>query len=104
VVGEEWEQPLRWADAAVCVLTSAYIASPWCTAELGIAQSRGSRLPPMRAEPGVPHPLLNSVQYLDMTVDAAGLADRLSSVIWPAPRARSCGLRTCRTALTQWCL
>ena len=46
LVGEEWQQRLherlRWADAVVCVLTSAYIASPWCTAEVGIAQSRGS--------------------------------------------------------------
>src|SRR4051794_3650436 len=36
VVGEEWErrlrERLRWADAVVCVLTSAYLASVWCTA------------------------------------------------------------------------
>jgi hypothetical protein len=36
VVGEEWEQRLherlRWADAVVCLLTSAYLASVWCTA------------------------------------------------------------------------
>jgi hypothetical protein len=25
---------LRWADALVCVLTAAYVASTWCTAEL----------------------------------------------------------------------
>ena len=58
VVGEEWEQRLherlRWADAVVCVLTSAYVESAWCTAEVGIAQSRGSRLLPIRAEPGCP--------------------------------------------------
>ena len=32
-VGEEWEQRLherlRWADAVVCLLTSAYLASVW---------------------------------------------------------------------------
>ena len=75
VVGEEWErrlrERLRWADAVVCVLTSAYLASVWCTAELTIAQSRGSRLLPVQAEPGVRHPLLNAVQYVDLTADAA---------------------------------
>ena len=63
-VGEEWEQRLherlRWADAVVCVVTSASVASPWCTAEVGIARSRGSRLLPVLAEPGMVHPLLGS--------------------------------------------
>src|SRR3712207_4296761 len=66
LAGEEWErrllERLRWADAFVCLLSSAYLASVWCTAELTIAQSRGSRLLPLRAEPGVRHPLLDSVQ------------------------------------------
>jgi hypothetical protein len=34
VVGEEWEQRLserlRRADAVVCVVTSAFLASKWC--------------------------------------------------------------------------
>jgi hypothetical protein len=59
VVGEEWEQRLherlRWADAVVCLLTSAYLTSVWCTAELVTAQNRGGRLLPVRAEPGVDH-------------------------------------------------
>ena len=50
-VGEDWEQRLyerlRWADAVVCVVTSAYVASQWCTAEVAIARSRGSRLLPV---------------------------------------------------------
>ena len=44
-VGEEWEQRLherlRWADAVVCVVTSAYLASTWCTAEVGICPVTG---------------------------------------------------------------
>ena len=36
LAGEEWQQRLherlRWADAMVCVLTSAYVSSTWCTA------------------------------------------------------------------------
>ena len=73
VVGEEWEQRLherlRWADAVVCLLTSAYLASVWCTAELTIAHTRGSRLLPVRAEPGVDHPLLKAVQRADAATD-----------------------------------
>jgi hypothetical protein len=73
VVGEQWEQRLhqrlRWADAVVCLLTSAYLASVWCTAELVTAQNRGSRLLPVRAEPGVDHPLLKAVQRADAATD-----------------------------------
>lgn len=51
VVGDEWEkrlyERLRWADAVVCLLTSAYLASVWCTAELVTARNRGSRLLPV---------------------------------------------------------
>ncbi|MGB6164439.1 MAG: toll/interleukin-1 receptor domain-containing protein [Pseudonocardiaceae bacterium] len=49
--GEQWRlrlhERLRSADAVVCVLTSAYLASTWCTAEVAIAQSRGTRVIPM---------------------------------------------------------
>lgn len=74
-LGEEWEERLherlRWADAVVCVVTSAYISSVWCTAEIGIARSRGCRLLPVLAEPGVRHPLLASLQHVDSTMDGA---------------------------------
>src|SRR4051794_12510735 len=107
VVGEEWErrlrERLRWADAVVCVLTSAYLASVWCTAELTIAQSRGSRLLPLRAEPGVRHPLLDSVQDVDMTIDAAAARARVAEALlrvdaaggygWPDDRSPFPGLR-----------
>jgi WD40 repeat protein len=72
-VGEEWDkrlhERLRWADAVVCVVTSASVNSTWCTAEISIALSRGSRLLPVRAESGVDHPLLRSAQYADLTRD-----------------------------------
>ena len=58
-VGEVWEQRLyerlRWADAVVCLVTSAYRDSVWCAAEVGIARSLGSRLLPVLAEPGQAH-------------------------------------------------
>jgi hypothetical protein len=107
VVGEEWEhrlhERLRWADAVVCVLTSAYLASVWCTAELVIAQNRGSRVLPVRAEPGVSHPLLRAVQRADATTDIgvsrAQLAEALRRLDaaggsgWPDDRPPFPGLR-----------
>jgi hypothetical protein len=95
LAGEEWEkrlrERLRWADAVICVLTSAYLASVWCTAELTIAQSRGSRLLPVCAEPGVRHPLLNSVQYVDITADAAAAWARVAEALLQIDAAGGCG-------------
>jgi hypothetical protein len=75
VVGDGWDQRLherlRWADAVVCVVTPAYVASTWCSAEVGIAMSRGSRLLPVRARPKAVHPLLSAAQYADLTEDPA---------------------------------
>ncbi len=74
VVGEDWDERLyerlRWADAVVCVVTSASVASTWCSAEVAIAVSRGGRVLPVRAEPGVDHPLLRSVQHADLARDS----------------------------------
>jgi energy-coupling factor transporter ATP-binding protein EcfA2 len=112
LVGDAWQQRLherlRWADALVCVLTSAYLTSPWCSAELGIAQSRGGRLLPVRAEEGVRHPLLDSIQYVDMTVDAGAARAKLAEALlridaaggygWPDDRSPFPGLRPLDTA------
>ena len=72
-VGDVWEErlheQLRRADAVVCVVTRAYRASTWCTAEIAVARSRGSRLLPVRAEPGATHPLLDSLQYADPSAE-----------------------------------
>ena len=106
-VGEQWErrlhERLRWADAVVCVVTCAYLGSLWCTAEVGIALSRGSRVLPVRAEPGVVHPLLTSFQHADLTVDSsvarAALVGELRRVDavggwgWPDDRSPFPGLR-----------
>jgi type II secretory pathway predicted ATPase ExeA len=96
-LGEEWEQRLherlRWAEAVVCLVTSAYIDSAWCTAELGVARSRGSRLLPISVEPALTHPLLPSLQYADLSDPTATrtlLAKALLGVggAWPWPDAR----------------
>src|SRR6476661_7842346 len=68
-VGEQWQdrlfERLRWGDAVVCVITSAFVGSAWCSAEVGVAISRGSRVVPVVVEAGVRHPLLGGIQYAD---------------------------------------
>jgi hypothetical protein len=107
-VGEEWDkrlhERLRWADAVVCVVTSAAVASTWCTAEISIALSRGSRVLPVLAEPRVGHPLLPCAQYADLTVDAAAgraalvealrRVDAVGGFGWPDDRSPFPGLRS----------
>jgi hypothetical protein len=87
-VGEVWEQRLyerlRWADAVVCLVISAYRDSAWCTAEVGIARSLGSRLLPVLAEPGQAHPLLQSSQY--QYTDLAGDPDAARAAVGEALR------------------
>lgn len=78
-IGEEWEQrlhdELRLVDAVVCMVTSAYLASRWCAVEIANAQSRGSKLLPVKAEPGMADPLLKSIQHADLT-QGPGLSGR----------------------------
>ena len=54
-LGDQWErrlhERLRWADALVCVLTSAYVTSMWCTAELAITHSREIDCSPSEPNP-----------------------------------------------------
>jgi hypothetical protein len=84
----------------VCLVTSAYLASPWCTAEVAIAQSRSSRLLPVRAEANLAHPLLTEFQYTDVAgKPRAALAEALRRVDafggfgWPDDRSPFPGLR-----------
>ncbi|MGQ0774632.1 MAG: nSTAND1 domain-containing NTPase [Pseudonocardiales bacterium] len=106
-VGEVWRQRLherlRWADAVVCVVTSASVASSWCTAEIAMAQARGSRLLPLRAEPDADHPLLTDVHHIDLAQDSAAAHAALIAALhrvdaaggggWPDDRSPFPGLR-----------
>lgn len=103
-VGEQWRQrlhkQLRGADAVVCLVTSAYLASTWCTAEVAIAQSLDSVLLPVLAEPGVVHPFLTDVQHTDWTQNSrAALAEALRRIDdgggfgWPDDQFPFPGLR-----------
>jgi len=105
--GEHWRlrlhERLRWADAVVCFLTSAYVASTWCTAEVAVAQSRGSRLVPVLAESGVVHPLLSDIQHIDLTQDPTSAPAALDEALrrvdaaggfgWPDNQSPFPGLR-----------
>jgi hypothetical protein len=107
-IGEEWEQRLyerlRWADAMVCLITSAYLASPWCSAEVGVARSHGSRLLPLLAERGVEYPLLEWSQYADLATDPVAARAALTAALrrvdaaggwgWPDGRSPFPGLRS----------
>jgi TIR domain/WD domain, G-beta repeat len=72
-VGEQWKQrlyrELRRVDAVIGVVTASFVVSEWCFAEVGIADSRGCRLMPLRAEAGVVHPLMRELQYTDYHAD-----------------------------------
>ena len=108
VVGDQWRQRLherlRWADAVVCVVTSAYLTSRWCAAEVEIARSRGSRLMPVQAEAGVIDPSLESSQHVDMAGDPVGAraalvaglrrVDAAGGVGWPDERSPFPGLHS----------
>jgi energy-coupling factor transporter ATP-binding protein EcfA2 len=84
-VGEDWKQrlyrELREVDAVVGVVTSSFVASNWCSAEVGIADALGCRLMPVRAEAGVVHPLMRNLQYADYQADPGRARDRVLQAV-----------------------
>ena len=85
-VGEDWRQrlyrELRQVDAVLGVVTSSFVASNWCSAEVGIADALGCRLMPVRAEAGVVHPLMWDLQYADYQADPDQARERVLQAIW----------------------
>ncbi|MGH3885621.1 MAG: TIR domain-containing protein, partial [Pseudonocardiaceae bacterium] len=84
-VGEDWKQrlyqELREVDAVIGVVTSSFVASNWCSAELGIADALGCRLMPLRAEAGMVHPLMQDLQYADYQADPQQARDRVLQAV-----------------------
>jgi energy-coupling factor transporter ATP-binding protein EcfA2 len=84
-LGEDWKQrlyrELRQVDAVIGVVTSAFVASSWCAAELGIADALGCRLMPLRAEAGVVHPLMAHLQYVDYQIDPWQARERVLQAV-----------------------
>jgi energy-coupling factor transporter ATP-binding protein EcfA2 len=105
--GEAWRsrlyERLRWADAVVCVVTSASVASIWCTAEVSSALLWGIRLIPIVAERGVVHPLLSGIQHIESTDNQVDVPVALTEALrrvdtgggwgWPDDRSPFPGLR-----------
>jgi TIR domain/WD domain, G-beta repeat len=84
-VGEDWEQrlddELRRVDAVIGVVTSSFLASTWCTAEVATARALGCRLLPLSAEAGVVHPLMQRLQSVDYLADPGGARDRVLQAV-----------------------
>ena len=84
-VGENWKQrlyrELREVDAVIGVVTSSFVTSNWCSVELGIADARGCRLMPLRAEGGVVHPLMQHLQYVDYDADPQQARDQVLQTV-----------------------
>jgi WD40 repeat protein len=106
-VGDAWRDRLydeiRRAQALVCIVTKAFAASPWCAAEVGIAQAYGVRVLPLRSEAGAEHKLVSpeTTQWADLSGDVerarAELAEALRRLDgvgeWAAGRSPYPGLR-----------
>ena len=79
--GEDWKQrlydELREVDVLIGVVTSFFLASHWCSAELGIADALGCWLIPLRAEAGAAHPLIQNRQYVDYQANPQQAHDRV---------------------------
>ncbi len=105
--GTDWQERLherlRWADAVVCVVSAASVASTWCVFEVSTAMSLGTRILPVVLESGVRHPLLTRLQHVafdhDMEQSRAQLAADLRVIDagggggWPDDRSPFPGLR-----------
>ncbi|MGH3808368.1 MAG: TIR domain-containing protein, partial [Pseudonocardiaceae bacterium] len=83
--GEDWEQrldgELRRVDAVIGVVTSSFLASTWCTAELGIAGALGCRLMPLSAEADVVHPLMQRLHSVDYLAGPGQARDRVLQAV-----------------------
>ncbi|HEX2263854.1 MAG TPA: TIR domain-containing protein, partial [Pseudonocardiaceae bacterium] len=84
-VGENWKQrlyrELRAVDAVIGVVSSSFVASSWCSAEVGIADALGCRLMPLRVEAGVVHPLMRDLHDVDYQADSGQARDRVLQAV-----------------------
>jgi conflict system STAND superfamily ATPase/TIR domain-containing protein len=105
--GAPWEERLyeglRWADAVICIITDAFVASRWCFGEVVAAKTLGSRLLPLAVEEGVRHPLLDDLQHVTYYGAQPQARDRICGILreidatggagWPDDRSPFPGLR-----------
>lgn len=82
--GEDWQQrlrdELRQVDAVVCLVSSPYLRSQWCRAEVGIAKHRRRMLLPIQAETGLIDPDLADFHHVDVMRAHSELARQLGRI------------------------
>jgi WD40 repeat protein len=69
--GRDWKRELfaelRKADGVIFMASAASVASQWCITEVGLAQSLGKPVFPLRLEAGVRLGPINDVQWIDLS-------------------------------------
>ncbi len=84
IAGERWKRrlsdELRQTDAVVCLITSAYLVSEWCTHEVTIGQFWEREFVPIQVESGVIHPKLKSYHHVPLEQAYSHLIKALSRV------------------------
>jgi hypothetical protein len=103
--GRDWQRELyaqlRKSDSVIFLASAASVASQWCITEVGLAQSLGKPVFPLRLEAGVSLGLLDGVQWIDLSggetafarlwagLRRAGLDPANAFALGPAPIAIS---------------
>jgi WD40 repeat protein/energy-coupling factor transporter ATP-binding protein EcfA2 len=69
--GRDWQPELyaqlRKADGVIFLASAASVASQWCITEVGLAQSLGKPVLPLRLEAGIRLGLLDGVQWIELS-------------------------------------
>jgi WD40 repeat protein/energy-coupling factor transporter ATP-binding protein EcfA2 len=69
--GRDWQRELyaqlRKSDSVIFLASAASVASQWCITEVGLAQSLGKPVFPLRLEAGVSLDLLDGVQWIELS-------------------------------------
>jgi WD40 repeat protein len=84
-VGEDWEQrlyeELRRVDAVIGVVSSSFLASTWCLAEVAAARALGCRLMPLSVKADVVHPLMQRLQSVAYWADPHKARERVLQAV-----------------------
>jgi hypothetical protein len=88
LAGQAWERELyarmRQADGVVFLASPASLASQWCAIEVGLARSTSKPIFPILVAGTRRHPLLEDVQWVDLTSEG-GIATVDSSLVCAGP-------------------
>jgi hypothetical protein len=100
--GRQWEKELyanmRRCRAAIVVCSPHLLESKWCFAEIAHCKALGKEILPIRIAGDADHPLLHSIQAIDVAAEGEQAYERLwrrleGEALWPADRPPYPGLR-----------